>query len=307
MHATSFSVGVVVPTLNAAKNWPAFHAGLAMQTLALKRVLIVDTCSTDGTADAARLAGYDVVSVQRSEFNHGGTRQKAATLMADVDVLVYLTQDAILASPDSLANLVALFEDPSMGATYGRQLPRKGAGVLEAHARHFNYPAKSVVRDLQYRKEAGFKAIFASNSFAAYRAHALRDVGGFPTDVVVSEETVVFARLLLSGWKTAYAGDATVFHSHNYGVFESMQRYFDIGVVHARESWILEEFGHVGGEGKRFLLSELKALWPSHLYLLPLSGLQTIAKLLGYQLGLRERSLDRRVSRYLSQQKNLWV
>jgi rhamnosyltransferase len=86
-----------------------------------------------------------------------------------------------------------------------------------------------------------------------------------------------------------------------------MQRYFDIGVVHARESWILEEFGHVGGEGKRFLLSELKALWPSHLYLLPLSGLQTIAKLLGYQLGLRERSLDRRVSRYLSQQKNLWV
>ena len=307
MQEKPLSVGVVVPTLNAATHWSTFREGLSHQALPVQRILIIDSCSSDGTADLARKAGFEVVSVTRSAFNHGGTRQVAANLMFDVDILVYLTQDAVLCGPESLANLIKPFMDDTVGGVYGRQLPRLGAGVLESHARAFNYPQLSIVRDLAYRKKAGFKAVFASNSFAAYRTSSLRDVGGFPSDVVVSEETIVFARMLLSGLKTAYAGDATVYHSHHYSLFESMQRYFDIGVVHAREHWMIEEFGHVRGEGKRFLISELKALWPRHIYLLPVSCLQTIAKLLGYQLGLRERMLDRRVSRYLSQQKNVWV
>jgi rhamnosyltransferase len=179
--------------------------------------------------------------------------------------------------------------------------------LLESHAREFNYPAQSIIRDLKYRDRAGFKAIFASNSFSAYRACALRKVGGIPSNVIVSEETVVFARMLLNGWKTAYAGDATVYHSHDYTLTQEFRRYFDIGVLHSREKWLLEEFGNVKGEGVRFFLSELKMLWPSRLYLVPASVMHTIVKLAGYQLGRHENKLSRTVVRSFSQQKSYWV
>jgi rhamnosyltransferase len=293
MEERQMSIGVVVPTLNAAVCWPEFHAGLAMQRLPIQRVLIMDSSSTDGTAELARSAGYEVVIIPRAEFNHGATRQAAADLLADVDIVVYLTQDAMLASEDSIARLLVPFRDPEVGAAYGRQLPRKGAGVLEAHARMFNYPAESAVRDLKSRETTGIKTIFASNSFAAYRATALHQAGGFPK-IVHSEDTVVFARMLLGGWKTAYAADATVYHSHSYSVIELMRRYYDIGVMHATEPWLLEEFGQTRGEGARFVLSEWSAVWPRHIHLLPVSCGHTLAKFIGYQFGLQEHKLLRR-------------
>jgi rhamnosyltransferase len=307
MVVRQMSVGIVVPTLNAAQLWPSFQAALAMQDTPIQRVLIMDSSSTDGTRDLGLAAGYEVVTIARSDFNHGRTRQVAAELLSELDLVVYLTQDAILASSDSIAHLLEPFVDPKMGAVYGRQLPRQGAGVIEAHARLFNYPTESVVRDLEYRNRAGFKAVFSSNSYAAYRLESLRDVGGFPNDVVVSEETIVFARMLLNGWRTAYEGSATVFHSHEYTIFQTLQRYFDIGVMHEREHWLVKEFGQLQGEGQRFLISEFKALWPRHFYLLPAASLLTLAKVVGYQLGLRERKLGPRVSCYLSQQKNVWA
>ena len=129
MQEKPLSVGVVVPTLNAATHWSTFREGLSHQALPVQRILIIDSCSSDGTADLARKAGFEVVSVTRSAFNHGGTRQVAANLMFDVDILVYLTQDAVLCGPESLANLIKPFMDDKVGGVYGRQLPRLGAGI----------------------------------------------------------------------------------------------------------------------------------------------------------------------------------
>lgn len=40
---------------------------------------------------------------------------------------IFLTQDAILASPDALQQQVAAFDDPQVAATYGRQLAHANA------------------------------------------------------------------------------------------------------------------------------------------------------------------------------------
>ncbi len=164
---------------------------------------------------------------------------------------MYLTQDVLLAKPNALAALLRPFEDASVGAAYGRQLPRSGAGPIEAHARLFNYPPASVVRSRQSAGELGFKAIFFSNSFGAYRRQSLMAVGGFPLDVNFGEDTVVVARMLLSGWKIAYAGDAEVYHSHSYTFREEFRRYVSIGELHAGQPWLLREFGDTSGEGLR--------------------------------------------------------
>jgi rhamnosyltransferase len=300
-------VAVIVPTLNAAKLWSRFNEGLRCQGLRPDQIWIVDSSSSDGTQDLVRAAGYHLLSIAREDFNHGSTRQWAAGQVGDAEILVYLTQDAVLTDCESIRNLVAAFADPAVGAAYGRQLPRIGAGVIEAHARTFNYPDRSVLRTLEYRKQAGFKAIFASNSYAAYRADALWEIGGFPSDVIVSEDTIVFARLLFHDWKTAYVANALVHHSHSYKWTDELRRYFDIGVLHSKEPWLMQEFGQVHGEGMRFVLSEIKTLWPRHFYLLPYALFRTLLKFCGYQMGRRVKYLSTLMARHLSQQKNYWV
>lgn len=243
---------VIVPTLNAASDWAKFSHALLSCTNP-QDVLILDSSSTDGTADLARAVGFRTYTIPRAEFNHGRTRQLGAESATNAEILVYLTQDAVLADEDSLDQLLSAFADPKVAAAYGRQLPRPNSTPIEAHARIFNYGTKSNIRTLQSREKLGLKTIFISNSFAAYRREALMSVGGFPGDVIFGEDTVTAGRLLQAGWKISYVAEAQVYHSHSYTWKQEFKRYFDIGVLHSRERWLLDEFGQASGEGKRFV------------------------------------------------------
>lgn len=298
--------GVVVPTLNAAEDWARFAPAL-LACVEPSQVLVIDSSSEDATADLARRAGFRVYSVSRAEFNHGCTRQMAAGLLPDADILIYLTQDAVLTAPDAVSKLVRAFDDPKTAAAFGRQLPRPEAAPIEAHARLFNYPAESGVRTLESRGKLGFKTIFISNSFAAYRRSALMSVGGFPSEVIFGEDTITAARLLLSGWHIAYVAEAAVYHSHAYTWEQDFRRYFDIGVLHAREPWLLKEFGQTGGEGKRFVLSELAYLRSRQISLVPSAILRTVLKLAGYRLGRMENNLPAAWKRKLSMHRQFWI
>jgi rhamnosyltransferase len=296
---------VIVPTLNAASDWPRFAPAL-LACVPPDRVLIVDSESTDGTPELALAAGFGVVRIARREFNHGGTRQWAVQFTGDAEILIFLTQDAVLADPGAVARLLAAFEDPAVAAAYGRQLPRPEAGTIEAHARHFNYPASSDMRNLQSRERLGIKAIFISNSFAAYRRSALMAIGGFPTHVIFGEDTVAAGHLLLSGHKIAYVAEARVYHSHPYSQGQEFRRYFDIGVLHSRERWLLDQFGRANGEGKRFVLSELKCLSEHDTLQIPSAMARTVLKLVGYRLGKMEAQLSPAIKRRLSGQPSFW-
>jgi len=278
-------IAVCIPTLNAEKGWPDLFRGLSNQRVQPSEVLVVDSSSTDGTAELARQDGCRVVTVPRAEFRHGGTRQHAAELASDADVLVYLTQDAILADANALMRLVAAFEDASVGAAYGRQLPRPGANPIEAHARLFNYPPISAERSLDSKATLGFKAIFFSNSFGAYRRIALEQVGGFPRESNFGEDTVVVARLLQSGWRVAYVAAAHAYHSHAHSCREEFRRYYRIGQLHGSEPWLLRDFGKVSGEGSRFVLSEIRYLARHAPWLIPEAVLRSGLKYLGYKRG----------------------
>ncbi len=244
--------------------------------------------------------------VARVSFNHGGTRQLAAEAASDAEILVYLTQDAILEGPEALEKLAAAFQDPQVGAAYGRQLPRRGAGPIEAHARRFNYPEISEVRTFESRKKLGIKAVFLSNSFAAYRRSSLFQVGGFPMDSVFGEDTIIAARLLMANYKIAYVSEARAFHSHSYSPLEEFRRYFDIGVLHSREHHLFKQFGQASGEGKRFVSSEFRYLLREDLYQIPSAIFRSALKLIGYRLGQIETHISPQVKRHLSLHPNFW-
>lgn len=296
---------VIVPTLNAAKDWPLFAPAL-LACARPEQVLVVDSESTDGTVELAHSAGFQVRSVKRAEFNHGGTRQVAAEMQSGADILVYMTQDSILVGPNALADLVAVFTDPQIAAAFGRQLPRPGAEAIEAHARGFNYPAASEIRCLASRDKLGIKAAFLSNSLAAYRRSELMHVGGFPANVIFGEDTVTAARLLLAGYKVAYVAEACAYHSHHYTKLQEFKRYFDIGVLHSRERWLLNEFGHVQGEGKRFVFSELRYLQQRDVWQIPSALVRTVIKFIAYRLGRMEARFTPNFKRRLSMHSSFW-
>ncbi|MDP9049538.1 MAG: glycosyltransferase family 2 protein [Acidobacteriota bacterium] len=299
-------VAIVVPTCNASKHWKALSQGLLLQGFPANQILIVDSSSDDGTRDLAEAAGYQVFCIDRCDFNHGGTRKLALELVPWAQIVVYLTQDAILATSDAVDQLLSAFVDGSVAAAYGRQLPRLGAGPIEAHARLFNYPPQSSIRDLESRKTLGIKAAFLSNSFSAYRVRELLEVGGFPSNVIVAEDTMVAGKLLLAGWKTAYVAEAMVYHSHPFSLGQEFRRYFDVGVCHQQANWLRREFGDPVGEGQRFVMSELAYLTPRHLHLVPCALLRTVSKAIGYQMGFRRSFLGVEWSRRFSYQKRYW-
>jgi len=302
MHRT---VSICVPIRNPGPNWTQWLQGVARQTLMPLRVLIIDTASSDNSVALAKQYGAEVMHITPDQFSHGGTRQLGVDAL-DTDIVIFLTQDAILDDPRSLEYLVDQFDDPEVALAYGRQLPRPGAGRIEQHARLFNYPEQSCVRQFQDKERLGMKVAFCSNSYAAYRVSMLRLVGGFPLNTIVSEDMYVAARMLKQGWKIAYAADATVLHSHGYNLREEFHRYFDIGVFNAREAWIRSELGVAESEGARFVKSELGFLIRDRLWLVPVVLLRTIIKLLGYRVGLAERYLPDRLKRLLSAQKWYW-
>ena len=300
-------VAVIVPTYNASRYWGRFNEGLSRQGISASQVVIIDSSSTDDTRALARREGYQVACIATSTFNHGATRRAACDYVPRANLLVFMTQDAILASPTSIADLCRSLGDPRIGAAYGRQLPREDADPIERHGRLFSYGTCSHVNTYESRKQIGFKATFFSNSFAVYRRSALEAVGSFPTNVIVSEEVTVIARMLMAGWHVAYSADAAVYHSHSLTLRSEFARYFDIGVHHGREKWLIDSFGNAGGEGRRFVFDELQYLSKNNPAWIPYAIARIANKYLAYHLGKLEKHLPRKVSMTLSAHPNYWT
>ncbi|KIN16313.1 glycosyltransferase [Halomonas sp. ATBC28] len=306
MAEKNLSWGVCVPTLNAGKDWRDWLAKTNAACGMACRKLVIDSSSIDGTPALAHEYGWEVVPIQRCDFDHGGTRQWALSYLRDCDIIIFLTQDALVDDPSALIQLVKAFEDPCIGAAFGRQLPHLEATPIAAHARYFNYPAQSRVVDKGDIPNLGIKAAFLSNSFTAYRRDALLAVDGFPEKTILSEDMIAGARLLKGGWKLAYCSQACVLHSHNYSLLEEFRRYFDIGVLHHREAWLLEWLGNAEGEGIRFVVSELGYTAKKAFHRLPEVIVRTSLKYLGYRLGRLEKHLPAWIKPILSMHTSYW-
>lgn len=295
--------GVIVPTLNAGSLWIDWLDAFGSQSIKPDRLLVIDSASNDNTVCHAKERGFEVKAINRSEFDHGGTRQYGVNCLNDVDVCVFLTQDAIFSDVDSLSKMLEAFQDERVAAVCGRQLPRKEATSIEAHARLYNYSSNSFTRSINDVKKFGLKTAFISNSFAAYRISALNKVGGFPEGVIFGEDMYVATKLLMANYEIAYAADACVYHSHDYSLWQEMKRYFDMGVFHAREPWIRKELGGAEGEGVKFVASEFMYLLRNAFWQVPEGLLRTLIRYMGFRLGLVEKRLPRWLKRILAMNK----
>ena len=297
---------VCIPTYNAEPYLNKLLLSVRQQSPSCE-IIIMDSSSADNTAKIAKAHGAKIIVIQKKDFDHGGTRSLIAQ-EAKGDILVFLTQDIMFAGSHALENLIKpVLKDEKIAAIYGRQLPNAGSSPFSAHLRLFNYPDSSYVRSVEDRSVYGIKTVFFSNSFSAYRRSALEEIGWFKKGLIFGEDTHAIAKLLVAGYKVAYSADAAVYHSHNYTAVEEFKRYFDIGVLHRIENWILKEFGQTKGEGIKYIRSEALYLLKHKRYdSVPAFVLRNALKYLGYQLGLKYSHVPKSLACRMSMNKNWW-
>lgn len=305
--ANKMKTYIVVPTYNGGDIWREAAKRIREYAPANTFVQIVDSGSSDDTVKIAQEYDFSIHEIDSADFNHGGTRNLAVSLHKErFDLVIFLTQDAV-PEPGFVEKITDVFNNPSISCAYGRQLPHHDANPLAVHARYFNYGDKSYMATSHDVMSMGLKAVFASNSFSAYRISIFIELGGFPNNTILSEDMYYAAKSILAGYSVAYVSDSVVRHSHNYDTIEEFKRYFDIGVFHADEAWIRDKFGGAGGEGKRFLYSELKCLLKNNpLKNIPIAVMHNIAKIIGYKLGQNYKYLPKNIVKKFSMHKKFW-
>lgn len=298
-------VSIIIPTYNAETYLLKLLENLSKQTIN-SELIIIDSSSTDQTVNIARKYTENVIIIPQKEFDHGGTRTKAAQI-AKGDILIYLTQDALPYDEKTIENIVKVFENETIGAAYGKQIPYDDTSLFGKHLRNFNYTNTSYIRTLGDKEQFGIKTAFLSDSFAAYRKSTLESIDLFKDSLILGEDTYAGAKMILAGHSLAYVSDAQVYHSHSYTIIEEFKRYFDIGVFHQCESWILKEFGKPEGEGLRYVKSELNYLLKNHAwYLIPEYFIRNTMKYAGYKLGQNYSKLPQPLIKQLSMHHRWW-
>ncbi|MCL1800567.1 MAG: glycosyltransferase family 2 protein [Promicromonosporaceae bacterium] len=197
-------------------------------------IIVVDSGSHDGSAEFVRELAEKhpkirLFEIPNSEFSHGGTRQWAAEL-ARGEYVAYLSQDAIPASSDWLAKMLAGFSAGSrVGGVLGRQKPRPDCFPLQKHEINRAFAAQGPPD--QY-------TVYDAESPDQQTARFYSDVcSAAPRDLLLNEvpyRNVTYAEdqafgndLITAGYQKVYAGPAVVVHSNDITLSEYPSRMLD--------------------------------------------------------------------------------
>ena len=231
---------VVIPTRNAGQRFFDLLDSLQTQTLKPAQIIIIDSGSTDETREAAKSRNCEVITINRTDFDHGTTRNLAVSNVKS-EFVVFLTQDATPFDEHMIDKLIKPMQaNANIAICYGRQLPRPSAGPLERFAREFSYPAKSILKTKNDIEALGLKTFFCSNCCSAVRRSIFNKLGGFENNVIVNEDMQFAARAVFKGYFVYYSAEAKVYHSHKYRLYKIFNRYFNIGRFFANNRWLLK-------------------------------------------------------------------
>lgn len=286
-------ISVIIPTLNAEHEIETLLIALDRQSFQPNEILVVDSASDDKTIELVQKhKGVRLLQIDRQDFNHGTTRDKALRESSG-DFVCFLTQDAVPVSDDYLKRLIApMVDDSDIALVSGRQLPKADARRFEQLVRGFNYPDSPSVRSKCDLEKLGIKTFFASDACSAYRRIAYLECGGFD-HVNTNEDMLMAAKFIASGMKVAYEPHAEVFHSHNLTPAQQFARNRAVGFfleTHADDLMHASEIGE-GGRLVKAVSSQL--LREGNLVEFIAFGVDCCARLLGNRAGRRAARKER--------------
>lgn len=142
-------VDLVIPALDEAPNLPALFDALDRHRATLRRVVLADNGSTDGTPELAAARGAIVVREPRRGY--GGACLAALARLAEErpppDVVVFLDAD-LSDDPDALPDLLAPIAAGRAELVVGSRVRRAEPGALNVVQRFGNGLACAMMRGL---------------------------------------------------------------------------------------------------------------------------------------------------------------
>lgn len=286
-------IDVIIPVYRPGKELCELLKRLKEQTLPVNRILLMNTrTEVDVEALAASWPGTEVVTLEKENFDHGGTRDRGAGL-SDGDYLLFMTQDALPADAYLVEQLSRAFRDPKVKAAYARQLPNPDCRETERYTRSFNYPEESRVKTAADLDSLGIKTFFCSNVCAMYERNTYVKQGGFVKRTIFNEDMIYAGGLVKSGFAIAYVAEARVYHSHNYSGLQQFHRNFDLAVSQVDHP---EIFAGIRSEGEGIRLVKQTAVHCLEIrkpWLIFGLVWQSGWKYLGYKLGQNYRKLPK--------------
>ena len=316
------SVDVIIPVYKPDKKFDKLMLSLLNQSILPDSVILMNTVPENTFLDAQSLKNrirrnlrnskpymtkkvdIRIVDVPQKEFDHGGTRRRAAEL-SKADYMLFMTQDAVPADNYLIEKMLHkltgnITNEEVPVAAYARQLPAVNADIVEGYTRLFNYPAECRKKSLKDLETLGIKTYFFSNVCAIYDKKAYLEAGGFVKKTIFLEDSLLCAALLKKGYSVYYAADCKVVHSHNYTGEQYFKRYFDLGVSHKQYHEVFDEVPPAK-EGAKLVFSTIKYLLGQRAFMGIVDlGVKSAAKLLGYKLGRIYDKLPKALVRRLS-------
>lgn len=301
------TVDVIIPAYHPGKEFATLIKRLEKQSVPIHRIIVMNTEESMWNKEWEKLSDVmEIHHLAKSEFDHGGTRAQAAEL-SDADVMIFMTQDAMPADRELLAELLkALEQDENIAAAYARQLPNAECSFVERYTRAFNYPDRSAVKTKKDMDQYGIKTFFCSNVCAAYKKDIYQKQGGFVRRTIFNEDMIYAGGLIQAGYGIAYAAEAKVIHSHNYNCMQQFHRNFDLGVSQAEHPEIFKGVPSEG-EGMRLVKKTLSHLVRSgKIWSIPGFVLQCAGKYAGYLAGKNFRRLPKKFVLWCTMSPNYW-
>ena len=283
-----YTISLIIPTLNAGKQFQNLIDAVQKQTRKPDEILIVDSSSDDGSLDFLEEYDRDVIKnirIKKEEFDHGKTRDYALR-QTKGDFIIFMTQDALPYDNYAFEYLIEKIEaDDSIAAVCGRQIAYPFAKREEKLIRTFNYLDKTLQWSKEDIQHLGIKAFLISDVFAVYRRSSYLAVGGFDYPILTNEDMLIASKFLNYGYSLAYSADAIVYHSHDYTLKEEYLRNKKIGMTLEKYKDKFANMSEVGrGFDLVFFVSKnlLKRL---HIISFVSFGLNCCARFLGNRCG----------------------
>ena len=254
------TIDVIIPVYRPDGKFKRLLHGLAEQTVKPDNIIVMFTRAREGDSlgpeymEEGRKAANDfrVYELDRSEFDHGGTRAAALT-HSKAEVFMMMTMDAVPYDEHLIENITSVFEkDESVASAYARQLPDEKSGLAERFTRGFNYPGTPEFKSSEDIDRLGIKTFFCSNVCAAYRRDVYDKLGGFIKRTIFNEDMIYAHKVIMNGYRIYYAAEAGVIHTHEYTPMQQFHRNFDLAVSQAMHPEVFEGVSSES-EGVRYI------------------------------------------------------
>ena len=221
-------ISVVIPAFNGAHELPALLAALRAQThISDLEIVVVDSGSSDGTAELAEADGAKVIRIKQEDFSHSYSRMLGAT-NATGEYLLFMTQDALPDREDWIIRMLqpCIVSDAAAVSCY--ESPKPDADLL-SHITVWNWKnvmsggadrLTALPEDCSY--DTLRRSAQLSDNACLVKRSIFMELGGHRG--AYAEDLDLGIRLLKAGYKLGILSSVSVVHSHNRPALYNFKR-----------------------------------------------------------------------------------